>query len=439
MEVDMGHITNPGNEYRMLQKRLAEKVQAAPNSPTLIKILTLLFSPEDAELASQLPHSFMPLENISKKLRIPEDELNGRLTEMAHRGIVFDIEHDGKRYFTLPPVIVGLFEFTFMRTRPEAPMKELAQLFEEYFNENDGMFFRAHLEGQTKLFRSLVREEVLPENVTEILDWERATKIISSSSSFAVGICQCQHTAEHLNKSCDKPREVCLSFNHIAESLSRNGHARSITKNEAMDILVKSKEAGLAQTGDNVQRKVAFICNCCGCCCYLMRSLKNFDINRGIITSNWIMDVNVSKCKGCGECAKACPVDAVNIEKIQDGDKKKMWAVRNEEICLGCGVCSTACKTGAATMKSRPQRVLVPETVFDQRISMALERGKLANLLFDNPEKLSHRALGKFIGVFEKTALFKAAMARESIKSSFLDALVKGAKEKAGDLANTLT
>jgi len=435
----MGHITNPEQEYRLLQQRLAQKVQTATDSPTLTKILTLLFSPEDAELARQLPHSFTPLESLSNQLKIPEDELNGKLTDMAQRGIVFDIEHNGKRYFTLPPIVIGFFEFTFMRTRPEAPMKELAHLFEEYFNENDGKFFRTHLEGQTQLFRSLVREEALPENTTEILDWERATQIISSSSAFSVGICQCQHTAEHHGRACDKPREVCLTFNHVAESLSRNGHARSISKKEAMDILLKSKEAGLAQTGDNVQRKVGFICNCCGCCCHLMRAMKTFDIHPGIITSNWIMDVDISKCKGCGECAKACPIDAINIEKIHEGDKKKMWAVGNEEVCLGCGVCSTVCKTGASTMKSRPQRVLVPETVFDQRIAMALERGKLSDLLFDNPERMSQRALSKFVSILERTAPFKAAMARESLKSSFLDALVKGARKKAGDLASTLT
>jgi hypothetical protein len=84
----MGHITNPEHEYRLLQQRLAQKVQAAPDSSTLTKILTLLFSPEDAELARQLPHSFTPLKSLSKTLKMPEDELNGKLTDMAQRGIV---------------------------------------------------------------------------------------------------------------------------------------------------------------------------------------------------------------------------------------------------------------------------------------------------------------------------------------------------------------
>jgi len=435
----MGHSANTLPEYHVLQRRLAQKVQAAPDSPTLLKILTLLFSPEDAKLASQLPHTFISLQALAGKLALPADELGDKLTDMARRGIVFDIEHGGARYFTLPPVVIGLFEFTFMRARPELPMRELARLFEEYFYENDGAFIRAHTEGRTQLFRSLVREEALPEHATEVLDWERATQIVSSSSAISVGICQCLHAAEHLGKACDKPREVCLTFNTIAESLSRNGIARAITRNEAMDILAKSKAAGLAQTGDNVQRKVSFICNCCGCCCHLMRGLKTFDLHHGIVTSNWLAAFDHARCKGCGICAKVCPIDAIGMVKAPGGDRKQLRAVGNEETCLGCGVCSTVCKNGAATMKPRSRRVLVPETMFHQRIAMALERGKLTNMIFDNPETLSQRALARIVGALEKSRLFQAALAKESIKSSFLEALVKGAKKKAAKLGDELT
>jgi len=426
--------------YHFLQERLAQKVQGATDSPTFMKILHMLFSPEDAELARRLPHNFASLETLSKNLKIPQDELSSKLTDMAQRGVVFDIEHDGERYYVLPPVVVGFFEFTFMRMRPGMPMKELALLFEKYFYENNASFSRTVLEGKTQLFRTLVREEAIPKDTyTEVLDWERATNIVSTATAISVGICQCHHTAQHIGQACNRPQEVCLTFNWGAESLARNGIARSITKNEAMTILVRSKESGLAQTADNVQNKVTFICNCCGCCCHVMRGIKALDCRPGIITSNFIMDVDLSKCKGCGKCAKACPVEAISIDKRMDRSGEIKWAVRNEQSCLGCGVCTTVCKTGAASMKSRAHRVLVPETVFDQRVMMAIERGKLADLIFDDPGKLSHRALGRILRTLEKAEPLKAVMAAQSLNSSFMKRIVKEAKKKAGDLANILS
>ncbi len=68
-------------------------------------------------------------------------------------------------------MVIGFFEFTFMRTQPDLPMKELARLFEDYFYESD-RFAASHFHGKTQLFRSFVREEALPaDDATEILDW----------------------------------------------------------------------------------------------------------------------------------------------------------------------------------------------------------------------------------------------------------------------------
>ncbi|MCI5125676.1 MAG: 4Fe-4S dicluster domain-containing protein [Candidatus Electrothrix sp. AR5] len=437
----MGHITNSGNEYHLLQHRISQKVQGNRESETLMKILEILFSAEDAALASKLPHSLTPIDVLSKKLGLSEQYVSAKLTEMAKRGVVFDLVHKGRRYVMLPPVVIGFFEFVFMRARPDLPMKELAHLFETYFTEENGALARSFWQGQTQLTRTFVMEETIPQQIdhAEVLDWEKATHVISTATAISVSMCQCHHKAQHHGTACDKPEEVCLTFNYIAEGLSKNGHARAISKKEAMDILSRCKEHNLIQIGDNVQRRVSFICNCCSCCCTLLRGVRNYEINDGVVSSNWIMEVELSKCTGCGKCAKVCPVDAIRIDESEDRGRKKRWAVRNVEVCLGCGVCSKVCRSGGAVMQPRAKRIIAPETVFDQQIAMAVERGRLAGLLFDDSEKLSHRALGRVVKLIEHSAPFRAAMASESIKSSFVNVLVKGAKKQAGELAEYFT
>ncbi len=434
----MGHSINPDRSYRLLQKRLDRNVTGAPYSPTFMKILALLFSPEEAELARFIPSRPTRLKSLAGGLDMSEEELGGKLGEMARRGVMVDLEIKGERYFFLPPIVIGFFEFTFMRTRDDVPLAELAKLFDQYMREND-RFARAVFDGDTQIGRTLVHEEALSESdYTEILDWERASRLVDSASTVAVGICQCRHKASHLGTVCDAPQRNCLSLNYAAANLVRNGTAEKITNHEGLRILEESKQAGLAQTGDNVQRNVTYICNCCGCCCEMIQAIRMFDIRNAIVTSNWRMEVDTDKCRGCGLCVGACPVDAIELVEQGDGASQSQTAQCDETLCLGCGVCYSACRFGAISMTSRPQRVYTPETAFDRIASMAIERGKLANVIFDDPTRLSYRAFGRLMGLLENSPPFKAAMAIKPLRSKFLETVVKGAKSKAGTLRKTV-
>ena len=90
-------------------------------------------------------------------------------------------------------------------------------------------------------------------------------------------------------------------------------------------------------------------------------------------------------------------------------------------------------------MKPREHRVYTPETMFDRIVSMAIERGKLANLLFEDRDKLSYRALGRIVSLLEKSPPFKVAMAANSLRSSFIRAMVKGAKKQSGEIADVVS
>lgn len=424
----MGHIGNSDREYRLLQQRLDYNITGAPYSPVFIAILKLLFSVEEAELARQIPLRPTPLAILARKLGVSVESLKYKITIMAERGLVFDLEYKGECYVVLAPVVIGFFEFVFMRTRDDLPMNELAELFDQYMFQDD-RFAHSIFEESTQLGRSLVREEaILADDYTEVLDWEKASLVITSAKTIGLSLCACRHKASHLGKSCSAPQKTCMTFGNSAELLIKKGMAEPITAADSMMILEQCKTAGLVQIADNVQKNVGFLCNCCGCCCGMLQSMKHFNMGHAVVTSNWVVQINSEKCIGCNSCVKACPLGVISLVKEQQGNKRKK-AVYEEDLCLGCGVCVTACKFDCIQMKPREKRVLVPETTFDRMIAMAIERGKLSHFIFDDPSRFSHRALGRIASAIEKSPPVKALLAIESIKSVFCRSIIAGAKK----------
>ena len=191
----MGHVANSDREYRLLQKRLDRTITGAPESPVLDQILRMLCAPEDVQLAIQIPFKITPLTKSARKTGIPAEELCDRLSGLAERGLMLDFTRNDEHFFALPSLILGFFEFTFMRARDELPMADLAALFEQYMRGDDRLA-RSVYQKETQIGRTLIHEEALPEeDVTEVLGWERATEIVKLAETVAVSRCACRHKA----------------------------------------------------------------------------------------------------------------------------------------------------------------------------------------------------------------------------------------------------
>ena len=96
-----------------------------------------------------------------------------------------------------------------------------------------------------------------------------------------------------------------------------------------------------------------------------------------------------------------------------------------QQSCLGCGVCIRACtKTNSLSLTQRTKRVLTPLNGMHRAVVMAIERGKLQHLLFDNHVLWHHRALAAVLGVILRLPPVAQAMANEQVKSHYLEALV---------------
>jgi ferredoxin len=421
----MSHVTLRSG-YTELVERLNRFPQGAPPSETLYKILKILFSEREAELVALLPIKPFPAEKASRAWKMSLAETRKILDNLAGRAILVDVEWEGKTTYTLPPPMAGFFEFSMMRLRGDIDQKVLGELFYQYLNVEEDFIRQLFIRGETQLGRVFVHEPVLSnENALHVLDYERASEVIRSATQRGIGVCYCRHKMMHMGRNCDAAMDICMTFNGTAQSLTRHGYARAVEVNEGLDLLQQAYEQNLVQFGENVRRSVNFICNCCGCCCEAMIAARKFGMLNPVHTSNFLPVVDEPECNGCGKCITACPVEAMTLVSTNDPHHPKMKKAKvNEEICLGCGVCVRACSHAGLSLRSRPERVITPLNSVHRSVMMAIERGDLQNLIFDNRVLWNHRALAAVLGTILRLPPLKQIMASQQVKSRYMEYLV---------------
>ena len=423
----MSHLVHRAG-YAALIDRLNRFPQGAPASETLYKILAMLFSEKEASLVALLPIKPFTAEKAAECWKMNLTEARKVLDTLADRAILVDIlGEDGTTSYVLPPPMAGFFEFSMMRTRGDIDQHLLAELFYQYMNVEEEFIKALFTNGETQLGRVFVQEPMLPDdNGVHVLDYERASEVIRTASHRGISMCYCRHKMAHVGRNCDAPMDICMTFNTTASSLIRHGHARAVDVSEGLDLLQQAYEHGLVQFGENVRERVNFICNCCGCCCEAMIAARKFGSMHPIHTSNFMPHVDSERCKACGKCVTACPIEAMGLVSTNDPHRpKQKKAAVNESICLGCGVCARACPDHCITLKPRAKRVITPRDSVHKAVVMALERGKLQNLIFDNRVLWSHRALAAVLGAILKLPPIKQALAKEQVKSRYLEYLTQ--------------
>jgi len=425
----MAHNTIKSS-YSSLADRLNRYPQGAPPSELLFKILAMLFSEKEARLVSLLPIKPFTAKKASSLWKMDLTSTQKVLDALASRSILVDIEQNGESVYALPPPMAGFFEFSLMRVSHDIDQKVLSELFYQYMNVEEDFIRELFTRGETQLGRTFIHEPALSqENALHVLDYERASEVIESATHCGVGICYCRHKMQHLGRACDAPQNICMTFNTSAATLIKHGTARSVEKEECLDLLQEAYDNKLVQFGENVREHVNFICNCCGCCCEAMITARRFAILNPVHTTNFLPVVDEAKCNGCGKCVTACPVEAMTLVSSNNPDKPKMKLAKlDNDLCLGCGVCVRACTKNNIQLKSRLTRVITPLNGTHKAVLMAIERGKLQNLIFDNQVMWSHRAMAGVLGVILKLPPIKQILANEQVKSRYLEVLINHAK-----------
>ncbi|MCX6745184.1 MAG: 4Fe-4S binding protein [Candidatus Parcubacteria bacterium] len=408
----MGHLTS--KNYLSLQQRLERSTQGAPASEALFKILEILFSEQEAALASVLPLNVFSLNKAAKIWGLPLDKSKKILDELSEKGLLLDIAKGDEQYYVLAPTMAGFFEFSLMRTDGKFDRQILSELYYQYINLEEN-FKTSIFKLEPTIDRVFIQENSIePQDQPEVLDYEKATKVIESASCITVGTCYCRHKMEHLGKACNQPQDVCLTFNTSAKSLSKHGIARKISKTEALELLNQCIKNGLVQIGDNIQDNVNWICNCCSCCCEALLAYKKLGYRN--IKSNFYAKANES-CTGCGICLKKCPVDAIGI--------KNKKALVNKDLCIGCGVCANFCPKQALSMHRYKSVKFTPKDSFERFVINAIDENKLQNFIFDNYHLWSYEIFRKLLRTILTLKTVKQNLAKQQLRSKFLNILTQ--------------
>jgi NAD-dependent dihydropyrimidine dehydrogenase PreA subunit len=335
-------------------------------SPELEALLKSLFTVEEAEIAVNLsPVSPEPPEKVAERTGRDPLQVAILLDKMADKGLIYSSVRNGDKWYKIIQLVPGIFELQFMKGEINDRARELARLFDDYFHarspEEQG---KASQQKDSIHFARVIPIEKTIAAGTEVFSFEQARKYIDKSDTITVSICYCRHEQRLLDRGCDYPDEVCLQIGPFAEFVRDRGFGREISREEAHAVLKKSADAGLIHTSSNTQERIDFICNCCACCCAIIKGVSTFGAPVRTISSNYEAAIDPDVCTACGECVEKCQMDALSLE----ADKAKIRV----EKCIGCGVCVYHCPVEALSLVSRSDFVEPPRS-FRELISRQTE------------------------------------------------------------------
>ncbi len=325
---------------------LADALDRLPNryprtkSGVEIRILEKIFSPDEATLARYLTKEMETAANIAEKAGMPIKEATQCLAGLAKRALVWPGRQDNRAVFRLAPFIVGIYE-----AQIDVIDHELAHLVESYLSSEGAA---AIMGLNPALHRVIPHQHTVKKEW--ILPYEDVRSILLSAKTYHVETCICRKEQSLLGHTCDFPMETCLSFS----DQERPPVKGDLTQAEALQFLDWSEEIGLVHTASNVINDLWYVCNCCGCCCGILRGINDWGIANSVAAANYYAVIDPDSCSGCGVCIDRCQVHAISdLNGI---------AFVDLDHCIGCGLCVSGCTSGAARLERKPEgeRVIPP-------------------------------------------------------------------------------
>ena len=349
--------------YRQLQERLDTYSVGFPatESGVEIKILKVLFSLEDANVFLGMTQKLVSADSIAQKMGRPLESVVDQLEAMTDKGLLFRLKKGARSRYAAIPFVHGLFEF-----QVKDLGLELAELVEQYHKEG----FLQAFENSGGMFLRTVPVETSIEAGHNVAAYDDAVAMFRDKDPIVVTDCICRKQQQTVGQGCGKALEACFMFGSMGQYYIDKGMGRKVDMEEAITLLKKAQDDGLVTQPATTQNPHG-MCNCCGDCCGVLRSLKSYPKPAELVYSNHFAVVDADLCTGCETCLERCQMEAISLNADE-------VAEINLDRCIGCGLCITTCPTEAMLLQPKEDHYIPPTTTAEQMMTMAQNRGLIS-------------------------------------------------------------
>ena len=336
--------------YLKLAEKIDMNVTGAPKrgddfSPAFMKYLEILYTPEEAEVASYLSvdPKRLSAEDVAAQAGRSAEEIEKALAQLVEKGVVLGF--GGQYILPVTPLLLNYHPF---RDTDDEDTLKAGELYQEYYIKDGFYKYYESSAAGTPQRRAIPVDQSISGG-QQVLSHEEIDKFLDESNMgmYALAPCPCRNRTEKMGiRECkDKfPVASCLFLGMPAMLMAGQGVGKQVSRDEVKKYLEEARELGLVMMTDNAEEmKDGIICLCCGCCCSITRGLIKWDNPSAFARSNFVARAS-DECVACGACVDRCMFDAISV----DDDKAEI----DEKKCMGCGVCTVTCPSEALRLES---------------------------------------------------------------------------------------
>jgi NAD-dependent dihydropyrimidine dehydrogenase PreA subunit len=247
------------------------------------------------------------------------------------------------------------------------------------------------LTGTPTFYVMPVNEDVVSDE-GGIRPYDDIMKVIDACDSFAIAPCYCRYTAlkksgedpdmpsiadflsgdyeDYFSPLCNQRMETCLQLGEEADYWVESGHARRITKQEAIEFMERSVKDGFILES-NFSKYTGTVCSCHEDSCGIIAEWNSLGSHEAIGSSkpfrqisHYVLNVDFDSCIRCGACAARCPMHAITMDGEHEGESGYPQV---DPACFKCGQCAYVCPQGARKLAARPdeENCALPQDFLD--------------------------------------------------------------------------